>query len=193
MRKDGAPGAALYSCTSTNVWTAVGSKPQTPSLSPVFSSSSFASRSLAGPPSPTILATVPITLGQSSGSKGDWYVCSVIEATVEGTVAGSKPVGVTFGIGATQAGAGTAFRMYSRPQRNEKNPSFDDTVVSDWSVGLGEATGDGTQNATSDGRYCNTYANRATLSFTGYAVPSLGTTPNTVFTSGRIEIEATPQ
>jgi hypothetical protein len=191
MRKDGSAGTTLYSCTSADTWSPVDGHAAS---APQFSSAQFASRSLAAAPTPTTLATATLALSASSGPKGDWYVCSIVEATVQAeSAADRQPTAVTFGIGTPSAGTGTAFRMYSRPKNDRRNAGFSDAVLSDWETGLSEAAGDGVQNATSSGRYCNTYPNGATLSFTAYVLPSAGVRPDTVYTSGEIDIQATPQ
>jgi hypothetical protein len=173
-----ADATTLYSCTSRNTWTAVGTAASAPAAAK-FIQTAFSSRAISSA-SPTMLGAAAVTLGTSGGGKRDWYVCSVVEATTEGDGNGR----VDFGIATTGKGTGSPFRMYSRPRQNGKNDRFDDSVLSDWGAPPNSAT---------NGRYCNTYENGSTVAFKAYAVPLSGALASPVYTSGQIEIQATPQ
>ncbi|HTA37668.1 MAG TPA: hypothetical protein VK760_01260 [Candidatus Acidoferrales bacterium] len=173
-----ADATTLYSCTSRNTWTALGGSASA-SATPQFARTPFSSRAIAST-SPTSLGAATMTLGTSTGARKAWYVCSIVEATTEAD--GNDRV--AFGIAAAATGTGTAFRMYSHPRQNAKDRRFDTSVLSDWAA---------LPNTATNGRYCNTYDNGATVAFTAYAVPASGAGANPVYTSGQIEIQATPQ
>jgi hypothetical protein len=191
LRKGGGRGATVFTCAQDNTWIALNAGSSTPPVrsseaapasTPVIAQASFNERSLDGASSSTDLGTVQATLGTSNGVENRWYVCALVEANTLQTAHGSDGSMLDIGIGTPNAGSGTPFRMYSRPDTDTNKSALGSTIVSDW---LAQPTG------TATGRYCNSYPSGAAVSFTAYA--SSPARAGAVYTSGQIEIQALPQ
>jgi hypothetical protein len=188
LRKGGGTGATVFTCAQSNTWLALStSSParasvSVPAATPVVAQASFNERSLDAAPASTNLATVQATLGASNGEAKRWYVCALVEANTLQTAHASESSMLDVGIATANAGSGTPFRMYSRPDNDTNKSALGRTIVSDW---LAAPTG------TATGRYCNSYPSGADVSFTAYALSPLKA--GAIYTSGQIEIQALPQ
>ena len=187
LRKGGG-GAPIFTCAQDNTWVALStasgarSTASAPAGNPVVARSSFDERSLEAAPDPTNLATVHATLGASSGETKRWYVCALVEANTLQTAHQLQGSMLDVGIATANAGSGTPFRMYSRPDNDTNKSTLGKGIVSDW---LAAPTG------TATGRYCNSYSSGEDVAFTAYALSPAKT--GAIYTSGQIEIQALPQ
>lgn len=191
LRKGGGSGATVFTCAQANTWVALGtgsggaparSSASAPASTPVVAQASFNERSLDAAPESTNLATVQTTLGASNGESKGWYVCALVEANTLQTEHATDGSMLDVGIATADAGSGTPFRMYSRPDNDTNRSALGRTIVSDW---LAQPTG------TATGRYCNSYPSGADVSFTAYALSPAKA--GAIYTSGQIEIQALPQ